>query len=275
VSDVIVWKVKEEQGQYDLEKLDATYETLDAASLNLPRGVYTTFRTYRKRYFLRLEDHFVRLDESARLLGFEIGIDWMRFRNLLRIAIKEERETRFRIHCTQEHTYLIAEALHTPSPIDYQQGVRVMIVHLQRQNPLAKQTSFIEQAADLRQKLPVGVHEALMVGEQGEILEGLSSNFFAVKNSCLYTAGAGVLQGVTQRVVMEIAQSKGVPLKTESVRVETLSDIDEAFITSASRGILPVRQVDDCWVGKEVPGPITKQLMAAYDAWIDHHVEPI
>jgi branched-chain amino acid aminotransferase len=169
----------------------------------------------------------------------------------------------------------MAETLHTPSLKDYQQGVKVILVHFQRDNPLAKQTNFIEYAAGLRNKLPAGIHEALMVGEQGWVLEGLSSNFFAVKNGCLYTAGSGVLQGITQRVVMEIANARGIELRTQGVLVEALPDIDEAFITSASRGILPVCQIGDWQIGDGMPGVITKQLMSDYDHWIDSHIEPI
>jgi branched-chain amino acid aminotransferase len=94
MSDLIVWEVKRRCDEYELSELKFAHNTLDDVSLNLPQGVYTTFRTYRQQYFLRLDEHFERLDESARLMGFRIGINWSAFRSFLRIAIVNKQKKR-------------------------------------------------------------------------------------------------------------------------------------------------------------------------------------
>jgi branched-chain amino acid aminotransferase len=62
------------------------------------------------------------------------------------------------------------------------------------------------------------------------------------------------------------------PLRQDQVPVDVLR---EAFITSSSRGIVPVVQIDAIQVGQGSPGPITFDLMAAYESYVLAHAEPI
>lgn len=101
----------------------------------------------------------------------------------------------------------------------------------------------------------------LMVNPAGEILEGFSSNFFAVMGGRLYTAGTGVLEGVTRNIVLAGARTI-VPVSLQPVRVADLARVSEAFITSSGRQVMPVRQIDAVVIGD--PGPVTKQLSLWY-----------
>ncbi len=277
---VTVWELVENEEAIQLSEMDLACTTLDEVSLQLPMGVYTTFRTYRGSFALGLGDHFVRLTESARLSGFHINANWDAVRNLLRIAIKERenKEKRIRIHCGQKEggssVYIMMEMLHTPTMSDYENGVYVDLVNLRRNNPLAKRTQFIEQANNLRDKFPPNLNEMLMV-DGGCILEGLSSNFFAVQDNKLYTAGNDVLPGLTQRAVLEVARLRGIFVEMQAINIGQLSLIQEAFITSASRGVLPVYKIGSMIVGAGVPGPVTLLLMRSYEEWIEQHIEPI
>jgi branched-chain amino acid aminotransferase len=51
--------------------------------------------------------------------------------------------------------------------------------------------------------------------------------------------------------------------------------IDEAFITSSSRGIVPVVRIDDVTIGQGSPGPLTRELMAYYDSYVTERAEKI
>jgi branched-chain amino acid aminotransferase len=256
--------------------------SLDEASRNLPSGAYTTLRTYSHDQVIRLADHFERLSISARLTGLSLKLDDRKMRQAIRSIIDAfniEQDIRLRITVDFSHKpgaiYLAAERLHLPAVEAYRQGVAVVTCGLRRENPRAKLTDFIAPASTFRLSLPAGVEEALMVDSEGRILEGLSSNFFAVRQSRLYTAGEGILTGITRTLVIDAANALAVPIQFQALYLNEIPEIQEAFITSASRGILPVRKVDQDLVGSGSPGEITCRLMTEFDRLIQRELEPI
>lgn len=282
------WRIRIEGGQTRLEPLALPPEimTLDQASLELPGGSYTTFRTYQGCCALQLGAHLQRLEESARLVGRFERIQAEQIRSALRQAIAQaqaetsrQQELRFRLTLDLEaapgEVLISAEKLHTPLPEEYQEGVRVETSRLRRERPAAKLTGFIAQASAARLALPTGIHEALMVDEGGCILEGLGSNFFAVRQGKILTAGEGVLPGITRSQALESAQRLGIEVVYEAVVVSELAVISEAFITSSSRGVLPVVQVDQMVIGTGKPGEVTLRITDEFEQQIQKKLEPI
>ena len=107
-----------------------------------------------------------------------------------------------------------------------------------------------------------------------DILEGISSNFYAVLREVLRTAGAGVLEGVTRHIVLQAAAGV-VPIDYHPVAVSDLTEVSEACITSSSREVMPVIQIDDQIVGAGQPGPITQTLLARYHAYLERDAETV
>jgi hypothetical protein len=99
-----------------------------------------------------------------------------------------------------------------------------------------------------------------MLAEDGAVLEGLSSNFYGVLAGVLRTEQERVLPGVTRSLVIELAVGL-LPMAPVPVRREELPELQEAFLTSVSRGIVPVVRIDDVVVGGGHPGPATQELM--------------
>lgn len=255
---------------------------LDQATLLLPAGAYTTLRTYQRWRVLHLEDHFRRLEESALLAGQPVQLDRPHLRQALRRAVQaypaaEEVRLRLVLDLHQEPgtLYICVQALTLPPAQVYQNGVAAVTCTLQRNLPKAKLTDFIPQATQARQSLPPGANEALLVDEQGYILEGSSSNFFAVKEGTLYTAEQGVLDGITRRMVLRQIERLRLPLVKAPISRADLPRLSEAFITSASRGVLPVVRIDDQIIGDGRVGPLTKTLMQAYSAALEAELEPL
>ena len=108
-----------------------------------------------------------------------------------------------------------------------------MTIPLRRDHPGAKDTRFIATASEAYGTLPPGAHEGLMVAEDGSILEGLSSNFFAVLDGVLQTEGERALHGITRSIMLELAQGL-VPVSLTPVRVADLPRVD---------GVLPHQRV--------------------------------
>jgi branched-chain amino acid aminotransferase len=175
----------------------------------------------------------------------------------------------------QGQVYIAMETLKSLPPEVYERGIRVETTELQRQLPRLKSTAFIGSSESERKHIAQqGILEALLVKE-GKILEGLTSNFFYVKDNILYTAQDDILLGVTRNTVIYVAQGRGVAVNYEPLRRNQLRTIDEAFITSSSRGVVPVIQIDKVTVGQGSPGPLTRRLSMGYDQYIKVNAERI
>jgi len=249
----------DEAGALSAPVLDAD---LTAASARLPEGAYTTLRTYGRERVLRLEQHVRRLGES---LSSPQELSLARTRRGLAgaVAALDLNETRFRITFAPPELFISGERF-TPLPeAAFRNGVRAVTVRLHRENPEAKDTRFIATAARAYAGLPAGVNEGLLLAEDGAILEGLSSNFFAVRSGVLWTEEARVLKGVTRAIVIELA-AQLLTVEPRPVPVDEIASLEECFVTSVSREVLPVIAIDGHILGDGRPGPITGALIARF-----------
>lgn len=156
----------------------------------------------------------------------------------------------------------------------YRDGVACVSVALHRDNPHAKDTRFIATAGAAYRTLPPGVEEGLLLSPEGALLEGLSSNFFAVLEGELRSEAERVLLGVTRSLVLELAGGV-LPFVPRPVRVGELPLVSEAFLTSVSREILPVVAIDGEPIGPGRPGPATRELMRRFRERVQYESEPV
>lgn len=250
--------------------------SLARASAALPSGSYTTLRTHGGRRVVRLAQHVQRLQESARLQGSEASVDERDVRHALQAALQatSHPESRVRLTFSPPRLFVSLEPFEPLPASLYADGVTCATLRGSRGNPHAKDTRFVTVATEGYRQLPAGVHEGLLVDEHGAILEGLTSNFFALRDGRLRTEEARVLLGLTRSMVLEAAQGL-VPVSTQPVTLSELPQVAEAFITSASRGILPVIGIDGRPVGDGRPGPVTRKLMARLAALVEREAEPV
>ena len=183
------------------------HQSLAASSAALPDGAYTTLRTYGGRRVVRLESHLRRLDESVALQGGSGVVDRRAARAAIASALDAtaHAEARVRLTFAPPRLFVAVEAFTPLPPAAYEKGVACVTVDVRRDNPHAKDTRFIATAQSAYGRLPAGVEEGLIVAGDGTVLEGLSSNFFAVREGVLRTEGERVLPGVTRSLVLEVA----------------------------------------------------------------------
>ncbi|MEM7326355.1 MAG: aminotransferase class IV [Actinomycetota bacterium] len=105
----------------------------------------------------------------------------------------------------------------------------------------------------------------------GNLTEGPGFNVFLVIDGQLHTPDAGVLQGITRRTILELAEEHGIATNVAPIPVGRADDAEEAFITSTAGGVMPVTTIDGRQLGDGNPGPMTTQLRQAY--W-DAHDDP-
>lgn len=248
--------------------------SLDAVTRHLPDGYYSTFRTYGNgTRVIGLKSHLQRLfqpvqspDANEGKLREQLGIFLQAYPNEARVRV---------IMTKQGQLYVSIEPLKKPAPQVYEHGVRVETTELERNSPRLKSTAFITASEDRRRHIAqAGIFEALLV-KNGKILEGMTSNFFYIKNDILHTAQRDILLGVTRRAVIRAARGIGLGVEYRPLKRDQLEIAREAFITSSSRGIVPVIQIDRVRVGEGRVGAITRQLSAAYEAYVLEKAETI
>lgn len=258
-----------------------TYQvgSLAEAAIHEPRGVYTVARTFHGDHALLLDAHLDRLEESARLSNIPLRLDRARLRAALRALLREASfaESRFRITVPADEPellYLAAEPLPPFDPALLVEGAAVITVPIRRKNPAVKTTEWLITRRSAYSTLPEGIYEAVMQDERGCLLEGLSSNFYAVLDGALRTAGDGVLAGITRRALFEVTPEI-LPLSLVPVCQEDLPALPEAMLTSSTRGVVPITSIDGQPIGDGRVGPVVTALRESYDAWAEAHLEPI
>ena len=118
-----------------------------------------------------------------------------------------------------------------------------------------------------QQAYDAGAREAILLRD-GFIQEGASSNVFAVVDGLLWTAPVGhfILAGITRDLVLELARRHGLPLREEPLPLAEFQRASEVWITSSTREIVPVAQVDGRLVG-DGSTPVLQQVWAWYRAF--------
>jgi branched-chain amino acid aminotransferase len=240
------------------------HESLAASSAALPHGAYTTLRTYGGRRVLRLDRHLTRLDESVALEGESGTVDVGAARAAITAVLDATScpESRLRLTFAPPRLFVAIEPFQPLPPADYQNGVACVTLDLRRKNPRAKDTRFIATARAAYRRLPAGIAEGLLV-EDGAILEGLSSNFFAFLDGALCTEPDRVIAGVTRSLVLDVAREQML-IATRAVRKDELARVSEAFITSVSREVLPVVRIDAQPVGDGRVGSNTRAVIEGF-----------
>jgi len=265
------WQLREGQVAFHSEA-----PTIAAASQDLPAGAYTTLRTYQGNRVVRLDQHVKRLVDSARIQGHAATLDEADVRRLLGEALRSagHPESKLRLTFAPPSLFVSIEPLEPLPESLYRDGVWCVTIPVRRDHPEAKDTRFLATASAAYGALPPGAHEGLMVAEDGSILEGLSSNFFAIVDGVLHTEDARALHGITRSIILDICHGL-MPVSLTAARVADLDRVAECFLTSVSREILPVTRVDHVTIGPGTPGPMTRAVTARFRALVEREAGPV
>lgn len=271
-----VWEISSGKRVKGIDLPDTS--TLDAITKQLPSGYYSTFRTFDAgKCVLGLRAHLQRLYKPASMQKINVSVDADGLRGYLSDALRNYcSEARVRVIMSRGgQVYIIIEALKPLPPEIFLDGVKAVTTDVQRENPRLKSTNFISTSERERVQISrSNIFEALIV-RNGSILEGMTSNFFYVMDDKLGTARQNVLLGITRRTVLRVARGSGLEIIYRSLKRKRIPTISEAFLTSSSRGIVPIVQIDDMQLGEGTPGPVTKYLMNGYQTYVEQHAELI
>jgi branched-chain amino acid aminotransferase len=258
-------------------------------------GIYETLRTYNGRPFL-YDRHMRRLRRSAQMIVLDLPFTddelAARIQETMAAARLGGAEAYIRVLVTRGIGELTYDPKATPAPsiviiikphVDppaeaLEKGVKVCLSPIMRNhpesvNPIIKSNNLLNNALAMQDALRRGGTEAIMRNYRGELTECTQSNFFIVKNGMALTPPieAGLLPGITREFVFEVGKDAGVTVRDQVLHDADLLQADECFLTSTTKEIVPIVQVDDRNIGTGAPGPVTKKLLEAFRkrAWAD------
>ena len=132
-----------------------------------------------------------------------------------------------------------------------------------------KSTSLLANILYSQEAKKANAEEAIL-HKNNVITEGSTSNVFLIKNGVLFThpAGSKILSGITREMVLESAKSINIIVKEEACNLDDIYDCDEVWISSSTRGIIPITKIDDKLLNNGVVGKLWKGVYEDYLQYI-------
>ncbi|MDP7578773.1 MAG: aminotransferase class IV [SAR202 cluster bacterium] len=272
------------------EMLPESLATVSIGDLGFLYGdaVFDTTRTFGHRIF-RLDEHLDRLYDSLKYMRIDPGLTKTQTADLTmqvlsaNLPLIDEKDDYW---VTQRFTRGVRGALEKNNPTViiecyplpfieragyYRDGLQIITPSIQRtspeaMSPRAKTHNYANIIqGDLEVKAQNSDAQAILLDVNGNICEGSGANFFIVKAKGLVTPKEQyVLPGISRKVTIELAHELEMPIRDDDIDLFDVYTADEAFVTSTSYCICPVRSVNGTMIGDEVPGPVTVRLQEAY-----------
>ena len=268
------------------EYVAASQASLTLNDLGIVRGygVFDLLRTYDGKLF-KLREHVLRLQRSAEQIKLalpwaaaeieQIALETYTRNGMpnapIRIVATGGAAEDFMTPPAQPTLVVMINLLSPTAPEQYTQGVKVITTQLERMMPTVKSLNYITAIMAMQSARQVGAVEAIYRTADDRLTEGTRANFFVFQGNQLITPKTEVLAGITRAVVLEIAEDDFEVVEAP-LHFADLATYDEAFITSSTKEVLPVVQINDITVGQGRPGPNTQKLIDLFRTYVKRTV---
>lgn len=250
----------------------------DDAALLFGRGLYETFRARRGTVY-RLEQHVQRLRAGAEVLGIPVPREVDALAQIVRELVERSGlgDARVRLTLTAgppggRPSLLVQARDVTDYPAAlYETGMTAVTASVRRNetSPLSriKSLNCLDNVMSREQARQMGASMALLLNTRGLVAEASAANVFAVRDGRLVTPPVedGALPGVTRAAVLDIAGACGIPAYESSLALGDLFAADEAFLTGAIMGVMPLVSIDGRPLASGRPGRLTRRLRQVYE----------
>jgi branched-chain amino acid aminotransferase len=248
-------------------------------------GVFEGIRAYGGRVF-RLKEHVKRLFDSAQaiMLCIPMSQDEMAEAILETLRKNNLKDAYIRPivtrgvgdlgldpnKCCASTVLIIAVEWGAMYGNLYEVGLTAVTVTVRRNSPdsLPPNTKSLNYLNNIMAKIEANIkggNEAIILDAQGRISEGSGDNIFVVKDGKVFTPYTiNNLKGITREAVIDLARARDIEVLERDLGLFDLYTGDEVFVTGTAAEVAPVTRVDGRIIGGGKPGPITKELMAAF-----------
>ncbi len=246
-------------------------------------GVFETFRLYKGHPFL-LEDHINRMQDALRELNIHITLSIVELSEILKELMVKNRLENARVRLnvsagdgpiglqtspyTNPNIMIFMNPLPTAS--DQLSSKTAILLRQRRNTPEStyrlKSHHYLNNIIAKREIGTENEAEGIFLNEKGYLAEGIVSNIFWVKKGVLYTPDVktGILNGITRKFVIHLANQQGILVKEGEFMVEALLEADEMFITNSIQEIVALDCLKEVKNFMGVQGDITALLFKKY-----------
>ncbi len=239
-------------------------------------GVYEVIPVYGGRP-LRLDEHMERLASSLRGIRITPPLSNAEWASIFSRLIQGAHDQSIYLHVTRgvapkrdhaippdiEPTVFAMCTPIAPLPVD---GIRTITVDDIRWDWCHIKAITLLSNVLLRQEaIDRGCTEAILVRD-GYAIEGAASNLFVLVDGVLVTPPKSneLLPGITRDLVLELAAQHGIPASERRITLQELKTAPEVWMTSSTREIMPVIELDGAPVGSGSPGPAWQRMQGLY-----------
>lgn len=272
--------------------LNGDYLPLEKATISvMDRGflfadsVYEVIPVYHRRLF-RHQQHLDRLRRSLAAIYLTLDMsddEWCQiFQRLLDASIGDhfgiylqitrgpqaQRNHRIPEQCTAT-VFVKLSPLESPDFEKLAEGLRIVSADdIRWQYCHIKSTALLANILLQQQAILSGADDAITFRD-GLLQEGTSSNVFVIKDGKLATPplGAHILGGVTREVIIDLAAQHHITCEQRDIRLEECQQADEIWLSSSTREIAPVVQLDGQPVGDGKAGPLWQSMVQYYQSY--------
>lgn len=253
-------------------------------------GIFEGIRVYSSRVF-KLAEHIERLYEGARAIRLEIPLTPEQMSSAVEetVAANGLEDGYVRLVVTRgagslgldirrtsnPQVIIIADTITLYPEELYENGLDIITASTIRNHPCAlspriKSLNYLNNILAKIEGTDAGTLEALMLNHKGEVAECTGDNIFIVKRGVLMTppTDAGILDGITRRVVIELAEAAGIPFRERTMLKHDVYAADECFLTGSAAEVIPVVKLDQRVIGDGQPGPISKRLRSRFQEYV-------
>ena len=277
------------------------YVPFDKANLSIASApvlyglsIYTVFPVFwdewtKQLNMFRLDRHFKRLQNSARILAFEDFLkdwDYLQFESVMKELLqknKTQQDSLVRVTVfvddilkgtrMKDLKHSLSAFVYPAAPLLPVSGARLGVSSWRRtpDNSIPSRAkingSYVNAALMKHEAIMSGFDDAIALDEQGHVTESTVSNMFIVRGGNLITpdGSADLLEGITRDSVFKLAAKLGLDCKERVIDRSELYIADEIFLCGSSMSIVPVISIDHRHIGDGKPGKITKQFMSMYE----------
>jgi branched-chain amino acid aminotransferase len=256
---------------------------INITDLGLLRGyaIFDFLRTYNSKTFL-LKEHLERFRNSAKLINLKVPHTDKHITKIIQELLSKNnfKESGIRIVLTggsEENLltkpsltfYILVNELQKFPDHVYTKGVNIVTCNFKRDLPLAKTTNYINAYKLKKWQNKQNAFEILYT-YRNNIYEATRSNFFIIKKGKIITPKNGILFGITRNLVIKLAK-KYFDIQERKLSIKELKEADEAFITSTTKEVAPVVQIDNQKIGSGEVGQNTKKIMEVFRDYITQY----
>jgi branched-chain amino acid aminotransferase len=281
-------------GKY-LPREQATISVFDHGFL-YGDGVFEGIRAYNGRVF-RLKEHLDRLYDSAKTIDLKPPLSREEMAEVICEVLRKNKLDNAYVRpivsrgvgdlgldprkCPKPSVIVIATSWGAMYGDLYDKGLKAITVSVRRNPaealpPNVKSLNYLNNILAKIEANYKGGDEAIFFDTNGYVSEGSGDNLYVVKNGEIITPPTlNNLRGITRTVLLELARLLGITVREQNMGYFDLYSADEILCTGTAAEVAPITWVDGRVIGTGKPGPVARQLMAAFKAVTEKEGTPI